>query len=102
MTLGDVHALIEQDDAAIPKRFQRGDVATSQTAGNPNTRDRAGQLHFGMRTRTQARVGFDERRVAADVEDRDRLAGAKERLRLPTSAAAGAAALAASLDERDV
>ena len=99
MTLGDVHALIEQHDAAIPKRFQCGDVAASQTAGNPGARDRAGQLHFGMRTRTQTRVGFDERRVAADVEERDRLAGAKKRLRLPTSAAAGAAALAASLDE---
>src|SRR5688500_13865902 len=102
MILGDVHALVEQHDAAIPKWFQRGDVTTNQTAANPGARDRAGQLHFGMRTRTQTRVGFDERRVAADVEERDRLAGAKQRLRLPTSAAAGAAALAASLDESDV
>ena len=46
---------------------------------------------LGVRARTQPRRGFDERRAAADVEERDRLAGTKDGVR-PASAppAAGA------------
>jgi hypothetical protein len=43
-----------------------------------STRVRSRELHFGVRTGTQPRGRFDERRATADVEERDRLTGTKD------------------------
>ena len=101
MILADVDALVEQQNAAIANRLERGDVATIETAGDARARIRAGQLHLGMRARTQTRGGFDERRAAADIEERHQLTGAKHGVRSPARAATRAAALAPAFNQVD-
>ena len=101
LLLAEIDSLIEHQQTAIANRLECRDVTTIEAAGDRGPRRRSGELHFRARARTQPRVGFDERRVAADVEERDRLAGPKQSVRSPARAAAGAAALAAPLDEVD-
>jgi hypothetical protein len=78
MFVSDIDSLIEHEDAAIPNRLERRNVAAIEAAGDGGARSRSGELHFRVRAGAQPRAGFNERRVAADVEERDRLAGTKD------------------------
>lgn len=56
----DIEHVLEDHQASIPDRLERRDVAAIEPALDAGARVHAGQLHFRLRTGTQARVGFDE------------------------------------------
>ena len=76
--LADVHAHVEAHYTAISNRLERGDVAAIETTRDRRACVRSGKLYLGARARPKPRRGFDERRLAADVEECDWLTGTKE------------------------